>query len=1017
MGDIIDALFNVSHSLTESFGGSAISNILPIGVSDIRKETKEDTPQDSYDKDKKEGSGRFIYCKDSSFVTMFEIHGTKHHYNSEMTRTALLRFANSIKSSMKEEGHTLQICMHHDRKRAPAILNALMDPMERAAKALNIDTKIITDDWKKVLAQYTAGEFIYIVAWTHPDILVPSILKEEKKKKEKRVQASSIQSGCQNPLYIIEALDAKHTTIVSNINTALNATGLVFTEYGPEKATRAMRSMLDEEFTHPEWKPWLQEGTNTMPSMHKAYDDFSHEWFMPESLSHQIAPREAQVIDDKMVLIGNRLHYPFLTELMPQEIIGFRNGFFNEAITHSFPWRITWTLRGGQKISRLNSAIAQVCNLFSATNKKINNAYAYMKDYMENQDGTAITAQITYDTWVDTPLLSREDIAKVKTQQSQFAGAIQAWGTQQVVNITGDPYKALISSIPGLNWQSPAVPTLLPIEDAFSLMPLMDRAASPWESGIPLRTPDGKVYPYNPMSTKQAAWVTFGVAPMGQGKSVYANVENYSFIFNPDLPDVPYLYIIDVGASSSGLIKMIQESLPKNKKHLACGFTLDDNIDQSINLFDTELGCREPFSEHLSFLENFIVLLATPVNEKDPYDGIKSFAKLCIEHAYRMTGKVKPKVYKTGLNKEIDEWLINDGYKITSKTTWWQIVDHLFASGEKLLAGKAQRHAVPLLEDIGAASNESTIRTGYLGIEMPTKESLPDFFFRRIQDSLKDFPVLSGYTRFDIGEARIASIDLDRFKSPGAEGEKRMAIMFMAAQQVMAGKFYQDETDLVKVPALYKEHQRKRIKSIKELPKRLSMDEVHRITKSKGAVASQFVGDICTRARESRKWGVSFSFWSQIYEDIPEEIIALTTTLYIFGVANLKEAEKIAQTYGMTPEIANAMTELPPPGSQGSSLLAYFKTKDAKPYYHILTLTIGLYMLWALSSTKNERNIRDILTKEFGFGKALSILVKKYPQNISGIIEERQRELSNRGESGDVVADIIKECIEYGKSM
>lgn len=997
---LVDGILNFQKNLTENLGGGAVSDVRPRGIAHFPGKDK---------------GMRYIYTSDMSLVSMFEIYGTRHHFNGDMIESALVGMAQAMKSSLKNVGCTIQICMHHDRHRAPSILNSVMDPMSRAAKAMGIDIDIITQDWKNVLARYTAGEYIYMVVWTHPQALVPAVLKQERK----NLKQAPVSNSEQNPTALITSLQTMHTTFVANAATALRGADLVFSELTPEEMCRAMRVMFDEEWTNPDWRPWSadNEDNHTLPSLPSlVYDNLKTAWVMPESLAHQIVPRDAEIINDEMVMIGSRIHYPFMNKLQPQLIQGFRGGFFKSAISQQYPWRITWTIRGGQGPGVFNSALAKVMHLFSAQNRKILQAYEFIRNYTEEEDGTPIAVQTSYDTWVDAPVVDKKAIAMLRKQQAQFAGAVQAWGTQETVGVTGDPYAVLISTIPGLNWRSPAPQTLAPVEEIFKLLPLADRAASPWKAGLPFRTPDGKLFPYTPMSTHQAAWITFGVAPMGSGKSVLANVENYAYIFNPEISDVPYIGIIDVGPSSSGLIRTVKETLPLDKKHYACEFLLENSTENSINVFDTEVGCRNPFPAHYDFLVNFLTLLATPVEAENPYDGIQQFARLCLEAAYRVTTKVRPKLYKKSVEPEVDDWISATGYAVDKRTTWWEIVDAIFCSRNPVLAAKAQRYAVPILEDIAQMAKEPVLKQQYEKIRIPNGESIPEYFARRIQESILTYAVLREPTKFDIGSARVMSIDLDRFKGQGAEGSKTMAIMYMVCQQVMGGRFYQDYSDLTMVPDMYKEFHKERIANLKELPKRLVMDEVHRITTNGGAVARQFIADLCTRARESRKWGVSFAFWTQMYEDIPKEIVELTTTLYVLGIGTADGAKDIVETYGMAPEIADAIYNLPPPGPQGSSMMALYRTKDGKPYYHILTLTIGLYMLWALSSTKNERVIRDALTKEFGFGRALEILVELYPRNVSKIIEDRQRELAKQGQQGNVVQDIIKECIEFGRS-
>lgn len=1005
---VVDTIFEIQRSITESLEGTAVSMIMPRGIASIS-----------------DGGMRCIYTSDSSLLSVFEIHGTRYEFGPELVDECLVSLAKAVKSTLKNRGCTVQVCMHRDRKQAGRLVTSLISPMSRAAMSLGIDITGITEDWAKALAKRTANEHIYVAIWTHPEILVPAVLREERKNR----RLAPVCQGGQNPTVILKGLQAKHMTAVSNFAAAFRGVDLVFDELSPEDATRAMRLMMDAEWTSDSWRPWVTEGdTTTMPSLPSlTYVDMSHAWVMPETLANQIMPREAVVIGDEIVRIGSRLHFPFMNKLMPQKVTPFYEGFFESVNEGQFPWRITWTLRGGQGPEHLNSALAKILHFFSGTNRKINAAYDSMKEYIEG-DGTPVTVQMSYDTWIDAPVVTKESIAQLRKWQAQLAGIVQSWGTQETVNVTGDPYPVLISTIPGLNWRSPAPVTLAPIEDIFLMMPFMDRAASPWESGIPFRTPDGKLFPYALMSTNQAAWITFFIAPMGAGKSVLMNVESLFFIFNPKIKGIPYCYTIDIGPSSSGLIRAVRDNLPDDMKHYACEFTLRNVTEQSINVFDTGLGCREPFPAHRNFLVNLLTLIATPVNVAEPYDGMHDFARSCVDHAYRMAQESKVKLYTRGICREVDTWIDACGLKTDEQTTWWELTDRIFSMGDALLAAKAQRHAVPTLEDIAHAAREDVLRDPYMSVPIDG-EALPDYFYRHIMAAIASYPVLSSYTRFDIGEARIASIDLDHFKASGAEGSKIMAIMFMVAEHCMAGKFYQDYPDLdilskykkdansqlIPVDG-YRQWHMERIKEIKELPKRLSIDELHRITANSGVVARAFVQDICTRARESRKWGVSFAFATQMYKDIPPEIIELTTTLYVLGSGTAKGAESIAETYGMDLSIADHIYGLRPPDKAGSTMLALFRTKDGKPYYHILTLTVGEYMLWALNSTKNERIVRDTLSKEFGFGKALDILVDRYPGGVSKTVEQRQQEISTKGGDGNVIDEIIRECVAYGKS-
>jgi intracellular multiplication protein IcmB len=85
---------------------------------------------------------------------------------------------------------------------------------------------------------------------------------------------------------------------------------------------------------------------------------------------------------------------------------------------------------------------------------------------------------------------------------------------------------------------SPAPVTAAPLHDAIGMIPF--RPASPWKEGsLLLRTQDGKIMPFAPNSSEQAAWIDTGVAPMGDGKSVFLNALNFAFVTQAGLSHLP----------------------------------------------------------------------------------------------------------------------------------------------------------------------------------------------------------------------------------------------------------------------------------------------------------------------------------------------------------------------------------------------------------------------------------------------------------------------------------------------
>src|SRR5690606_30775580 len=114
--------------------------------------------------------------------------------------------------------------------------------------------------------------------------------------------------------------------------------------------------------------------------------------------------------------------------------------------------------------------------------------------------------------------------------------------------------------------------------------------------------------------------------------------------------------------------------------------------------FDTSLGCRTPIASHRAFLSNFLMILATPVGQDHPYDGISDMIGIVIDETYkRLADDQAPKPYTPGLDQMVDEAIALADLEIDTDTTWWEVVDGLFKKRMTRQAKMAQRYAVPIL--------------------------------------------------------------------------------------------------------------------------------------------------------------------------------------------------------------------------------------------------------------------------------------------------------------------------------
>ena len=103
----------------------------------------------------------------------------------------------------------------------------------------------------------------------------------------------------------------------------------------------------------------------------------------------------------------------------------------------------------------------------------------------------------------------------------------------------------------------------------------------------------------------------------------------------------------------------------------------------------------------------------------------------------------------------------------------------------------AQRYAMPILSDLTAVARDTAVTDLYGKITITTGESIIDAFLRMISSATREYPILTTQTRFDIGDAKVVSLDLDEVaKSGGDAADRQTAVMYMLARYVLAKDFY-----------------------------------------------------------------------------------------------------------------------------------------------------------------------------------------------------------------------------------
>jgi len=377
-----------------------------------------------------------------------------------------------------------------------------------------------------------------------------------------------------------------------------------------------------------------------------------------------------------------------------------------------------------------------------------------------------------------------------------------------------------------------------------------------------------------------------------------------------------------------------------------------------------------------------------------------------------------PRLYSQNLEPIIDKMIDQLNLKVDSHTTWWEITDEIFKAGYSHEASIAQRYAIPLLADAASIVRSQTVEDLYGQIKAPTGELLIAAFARMISSAIREYPILARVTAFDLGEARVVSLDLDEVaKSGGEAADRQTAIMYMLARYVLARHYYLTEDVLKDLPPLYAEHHQKRILEIREDPKRLVFDEFHRTSKAK-AVRDQVIVDM----REGRKWNVQVALLSQSLEDFDPVMIEFATSVFIMDAGPKQAIERSTQVFGLSDTAKLALeTRVHGPRPGGATFLAQFATKYGVNT-QLITSTIGPVELWAFNTTAVDARIRNALYEKIGAAETRRLLSVMYPTGTAArVIEERMTRFKDTAgivseeKAMSVVEELIAEIYEFYK--
>ena len=964
--------------------------------------------------------GDALVTRHGDYVSFLRVDGMRRMATKDDIRQISTKMRVDISGALEGKGHAIVGWYASDPDlTAVEIERRNMAACRQVARELGLQLDDILDERMALWPRVMRWDAAYYILWTRRAVLT----KEERKqmKEEQAALAAECPVGGEAQRFYLrsEVMKARHDAFVSRVAASLKAHDVAAAEIAPHEALAAIREAMYRETAGSSWRavlpgdrvtPRLPEEDETRPT---------NGGLLWPSIRSQLFHLDAVTHGGQRVEIGDNEYANVDMDMGPEDprpFIELAASLGQDRV----PWRGAFVIEGGGRtIMAIKEVAAAFLGMFPQ-NGDLRRAFAALRQVREQENHISVRLRASFATWAPAG-----EFRSLRRRASTLSQRIEAWGNCKALSVAGDPLEGVMSSLPGLSLTSTATPSLALLGDALAMLP-WNRTASPWERGsILFRLPHGAIWPYDPSGgSKRPQVLDIFVAPPRSGKSVLANTINLGLCLSPAAlgaqgAQIPLIGKADIGPSAKGFVRLLQEALGPERRHLAIFEVLQFAPGYEFNVFDLQVGCEYPLPLEQAFLQNFLTLATLPPETTTPYEGMTQLIGLVIDEAYRLCTEVpggSPKRYRRGVEAQVDAAIAQHAIALhPDEPHWRDVVAALCDVGEFRVAEVAQRHAVPLLQDLISAARTDQVRDMFTKLRIAvTAERAVELFERYIYDIIRKFPTLNAPTRLDFGPARVIVLDLAEVAPTGSSAANRQTeMMYMLARHILARNFFLKPDYLHYVPERVREHHRRRFQEIYECVKRLDYDEWHR-TEGSPQVRAQAALDV----REGPKHNIQLGFSSQRLGDMGDAIISQSTGRFVLRAGDEREAEEIIDRFNLS-EASAAIVRygLNGPGPAGAPFLAILQAEDAK-YEQKLVNTLGPIELWALSTTPGDTGLRDRLYEQVGISEGLRRLAKIFPsgsalKEIERRKDERLRrgELDSRAEAG-VIDEVTQELLD-----
>lgn len=961
-----------------------------------------------------------FYSHDGATCTLIRVLGTPTILAAKELEQKLVDFADQIGPLFTRRGHALTVSYERSAN-IHEELDRLFDPLADSADRKGLKIDVTLKETRAILEKYAVDERVLIAVWTFKEAAVPEQFREEVAERRSIMGHLPVSDFIQDNMGPYEVIASTHFAAVTSVQQALEGVGLMSSVLGQDQMASGAREDIAEVrrgvLYHETPMTWQPPTEISYPVVSAKRSSDATSLFAP-SINKVLMSSAARTTNDlRSVEIGGRKYAIAQVTIYPRQMEAF-SSLKDSLGTGSdrnarMPFRLTQHFEGGAKINGLKQAIATILSAAAPGNKQYYRSANSIQSKMEGDRDTFVHARMLATTWVEPG----ENEVLLNDRRSTLIRAITSWRGPSVADSAPDPMRLLAETASGMTAVSRSSPaTLAPIRELSLSLPFGGAACVENAGETVFMTMDNKPAPFRAHSPLQTSWLNLLWAPPGSGKSVLMNAMNVDFAAYHNSAKLPFIGVIDVGISSDGFIKTLRAALPPERQSEVKYIKLQNEAqarDFFVNPFDIGLGRRKPLSREAAFVTNFLAEILTPV--KDP--RTTALIDNVVASLYRnfsdleVTNNVR--VWQPHKDDELDQLVEGLGIQLHEHRAWWEIVDDLMRVGRPDLAARAQRYAMPTLNDVISELADNNLRLKF-------GDDLCEACKVQVESAVNRYPMFSNETRLDIGDARIVSIDLENVvqKSPNNDSDRQQnTLMFLTARDLFIRKVSgsADEIDHMDLPhdpelrKLYVNHWAAVFAEVTTIRKRFCIDEFH-ITGASIPMVNQINQDV----RHGRKWGFEIFLASQLVKDF-SNLIDMASNVFVLKSDTEQSLAEMEDILGITPATQEAVRRyVNGPSAGGSVILVGRRTKKGDSWL-LLRNRIGPVRLWALTTTFEDMQIRDALYSHTGsVDLALEILAQRFPTGTAVTFWNEVTARSGAGEN--VPAKIAAELLTQHNS-